>query len=76
MSRYCDKSCKFSGPVCDFCLHFLFYRDKDGMNIDGSGWCGLKREVTDAGSGCNDYYCKARWRRDQRKMFKEKRRKK
>jgi hypothetical protein len=56
-------------PVCDFCLHFLFYRDKFGGNIDGSGWCGLKRKETDAGSGCDDYYCKQTWREDQGKLF-------
>ena len=54
--------------VCDFCLHFLFYRDKEGMNIDGSGWCGLKREGTDAGSGCKDYYCKKQWKINMEKI--------
>ena len=56
--------------VCDFCLHFLFYRDRDGMNIDGSGWCGLKREETDAGNGCKDYYCKTQWKKNMKEMFK------
>lgn len=53
-----------TGPVCDFCLHFLFYRDRNGNNIDGSGWCGLKRQVTDAGDGCDDYYCERQWRQN------------
>jgi len=50
--------------VCDFCLHFLFYRTKEGHNIDGSGWCGLHRKEVDAGSGCDDYYCKTQWEKD------------
>lgn len=50
--------------VCDFCLHFLFYRTREGHNIDGSGWCGLHRKETDAGHGCEDYYCKAQWIKD------------
>ena len=59
--------------VCDFCLHFLFYRDKDGMNRDGTGWCGLKREQTDAGHGCKNYYCKMQWKKNMKEMFKPRR---
>lgn len=66
-----QKNCGKDDPaVCDFCLHFLFYRDKDGMNIDGSGWCGLHRKETDAGSGCPDYYCERQWKKNIRKLFK------
>lgn len=51
-------------PCCDYCIHFLFYRTKEGHNLDGSGWCGLKREEVHAGYGCDDYYCKTQWRKD------------
>jgi len=50
--------------VCDFCLHFLFYRNRDGQNIDGSGWCGLHRKETEAGGDCKDYYCKNQWKKN------------
>ncbi len=66
MNKYC-KCCK--DDVCDFCLHFLFYRDKKGMNIDGSGWCGLKRKEVYAGDGCKNYYCKAQWKKDMKKLY-------
>ena len=60
-SKRCSSECD---EVCDFCLHFLFYRDIDGNNIDGSGWCGLHRKKTDAGSGCKEFYCENRWEKD------------
>lgn len=46
-----------TGPVCDFCIHFLMFKNRDGGNIDGSGYCGLHRKKTDAGDGCEDFYC-------------------
>jgi len=55
--------------VCDFCLHFLFYRDKDGFNIDGSGYCGLLRKGVDAGDGCKKFYCKHQWAKNMKKMY-------
>ena len=70
LNKYPHKCSKDEMDVCDFCLHFLFYRDKDGMNIDGSGWCGLKRKQVDAGYGCKNYYCENQWRINQKKMFK------
>lgn len=64
------KNCGDGDPaVCDFCIHFLFYRDKDGMNIDGSGWCGLHKKEVDAGYGCKNYYCQVRWKKNMKKFF-------
>ena len=50
------------GPVCDFCIHFLMFKNRDGGNIDGSGYCGLHRKETDATNGCEDYYCESQFR--------------
>lgn len=72
MNRYCNKECEEVGAVCDFCIHFLLYKNKDGINIDGSGWCGLKRKEVDIGDGCKDnFYCEIQWLEDQKNMFKE-----
>lgn len=60
-------------PVCDFCLHFLFYRDKFGLNLDGSGWCGLHKRETDAGSYCKDYYCKTKWEKNMKFIYSKRR---
>lgn len=70
LKQYPHKCSKGELDVCDFCLHFLFYRTKNGSNIDGSGWCGLKRKDTDAGDGCKDYYCKAQWKKNMKLMYK------
>lgn len=54
--------------VCDFCIHFNMFKDKDGGNIDGSGYCGLKRKVVDAGDGCKNYYCFTMWKRNMKRV--------
>jgi len=68
--KYPHKCEKDELDVCDFCLHFLFYRDREGMNIDGTGWCGFKRKQVDVGDGCKNYYCKSQWKNNMREMFK------
>ena len=73
MRKKIIKVCVKDEPfVCDFCLHFLFFRNKDGYGIDGTGYCGLHRKITDAGSECKDFYCEIQWRRNQLKARKRK----
>ena len=63
MKKKCSKDCF---PVCDFCLHFLFYRDNNGGNAssDGTGWCGSKRKEVNAGGGCKNFYCETQWKKN------------
>ena len=49
---------------CDFCIHFLMYRNKNGAIINGDGRCGLHHKETDAGSTCKDYFCEPCWRKE------------
>lgn len=66
MKKKCEKD---ELEVCDFCLHFNMFRDKNGGNIDGFGHCGLHRKVVEAGEGCKDYYCEFQWEKNMRVKY-------
>ena len=54
MSVHCSEECF---KLCDFCIHFLMFKGKEGGNIDGSGYCGLHRKEVQAEDECNDFFC-------------------
>ena len=68
MKRKCHKG---EDEICDFCIHFNMFKNKNGFNIDGSGPCGFngKVEIVDVGDGCNNFYCKQEWGKNLRKLF-------
>ena len=62
MGKYCGQTKKEQqecqrGAVCDFCFHFVVFRNKEGRIIDGSGYCGLHRKEIDIADCCDDYIC-------------------
>jgi hypothetical protein len=46
-------------PACDFCEHYDFNGDEDGV-YTGDGWCRLHKRPEDPDSYCEDYLCKHR----------------
>lgn len=66
------KCCKGEMEVCDFCIHFNMFKDKNGLNINGDGSCGFngKIKVVNAGDGCKEFYCKHQWERNMRNLVK------
>lgn len=66
MKKKCSKD---EDEVCDFCIHFNMFKDENGFNVDGSGYCGLRRKFVDAGDGCKDYYCKIQWEKNMKKLY-------
>jgi len=59
--KKCNEECV---TICDFCIHFLMFKTKEGGNVDGSGYCGLHKKEVDCVEECNDFYCKTKWRED------------
>lgn len=67
MAKRKKKCCKGEIEVCDFCIHFNMFKNKEGNNIDGDGYCGLLRKPVFAGDGCKDFYCKTQWEKNKKR---------
>jgi hypothetical protein len=52
--KLCDKGCH---PICDFCAHYNFNPDSEGVYID-KGYCSLKNKQIDPDGVCDEFYCR------------------
>ena len=56
IGKFCSKECEETGPLCDFCHHYEFDKDKRGR-YTGKGWCRLHKKRCEPGSSCEDFEC-------------------
>jgi len=70
------KLCKSCGDpafvCCDFCVHFDFNPDKDGVYAD-NGWCRIHKQQREPEEMCDLFNCEDRPENTKAKKQKEKR---
>lgn len=59
---FCKNCVGEDGACCDFCRYYDFNGNEKGYYM-GNGHCQKHDKRSDPGDVCDDFYCKAEWKK-------------